>query len=187
MQVQAKMPVFDELSCILAQADSLTNPAEIHGILCGLICAGRKLDGQFWLHTAFRLIEARAHFPSSQRDRIIELYDSICRQLSGLDGEFQILLPNEAQPILERAASLTQWCYGFLYGLAFVDSAIMEIFAEESRDVLHSISEIAKLDYANIEVSDMDISAYLNVAEFVRSSIVRLYNEFVVKTTESLH
>ncbi len=186
MQIESKNFAFADFSHLLIQADSLANPAEIHGILSGLICTGQKLDGKFWFHTVLKLFEARAHIAPRHRGRVIELYDATCRQLSGLDGDFQLLLPDEEQPLARRAEALTQWCHGFLYGLKLADSGMFEVTTHDVRDALKCIAEIARLDFANIEVRDIDSNAYFGVMEYVRSAVVVVYQELASGTQDNL-
>lgn len=184
MQIQSTNLAFDDFSHLLIQADSLANPAEIHGILCGLICTGQKLDGKFWLHTVLKLFEAKAHISPRHRGRVIELYAATCRQLSDLDDSFKLLLPDQEQPLACRAEALSQWCYGFLYGLKLTDSSLVERSNQEVRDALKCISEIAKLDFSNIEVRDIDNNAYVGVVEYVRSAVVAVYQELAGNTRD---
>ena len=48
MQIQAKSPAFDDFYHLLTQAEVVTSPAEIHGMLCGFVCVGPKLNGGFY-------------------------------------------------------------------------------------------------------------------------------------------
>lgn len=177
MQIQTKIPAFKDFSYLLSQSDSIANPAEIHGILCGLICSGQKLDGKFWFHTVLKLFEAKAHIAPHNRGMVIELYDATCRQLSRLDSDFELLLPDDNQALAIQAEALSQWCQGYLYGLRLADNTILDKSTEDSRDALRCISEIAKLDFSSIEVREIDSKAYHGVVEFVRSSVIVLYDE----------
>lgn len=179
MQVEPKVPAFADFLSILNQADSITNPAEIHGVLCGLICTGQKLNGNFWLHSALKLFESRAHISGRYRDIVLDLYDSTCRQLSGVDTEFHLLLPMTDEKTLSTCAeALSIWCQGFLYGLQFNSATFDEELSDEVTEALRCITELAKLDFSHIEVSEIDKVAYLGVADFVKSSAVLIYEEF---------
>lgn len=179
MQIEPKVPAFADFLSILNQADSITNPAEIHGVLCGLICAGQQLNGNFWFHSALKLFESRAHITGRYRDIVINLYDSTCRQLSGLGTEFHLLLPMADEKSLSTCAeALSIWCQGFLYGLQFTAINLEDELSDEAAEALRCMTELAKLDFNHIEVSEIDKIAYLGVADFVKSSAVLLYEEF---------
>lgn len=195
MHIQSKVLGFIDYRHMLAQADSLANPAEIHGILSGLVCTGQKLDGQVGFNLILKLFETRAHITPAHRGLIIEMYDTLCRQLNCSESEFELLLPDTIQPLTERAEALSQWCQGFIYSLRLINNSLESEFSKEVRDTLNTICEIAKLDYANIVVRDVDTSAYVGVVEFVRTTVITLHHEIndtynklsANKAGESLH
>lgn len=177
MQIVPKILDFENFSYLLAEADSLASPAEIHGILCGIICSGQKMDGNFWFHTVLKLFESRAYLAPRHREMVLELYDSTCRQLGGLGSEFQLLLPDPSNSLPRRAEALSYWCQGFLYGIQLADSAISKGTSEENYNALSCISEIAQLDFRSIEVREIDNKAYVGVVEFVTDAVTSLYKE----------
>lgn len=177
MQVQSKTLGFADFSHILAQADVSTNPSEVHGILCGLVCIGHKLDGKFWFDAVLNTLGVKSLVDN--RELIIELYDTTCRQLSGLEYDFQLLLPEDGQSFSERAVALSRWCKGFSYGLEIADVSFPERVSEEVQDAVRCIAEVGKLDFGDIEVSDNDKSAYQSVVDFVRTSVIMMYAELM--------
>lgn len=182
MQVTPKLLDFENFSYLLSEADSLASPAEIHGILCGIICSGPKMDGNFWFHTILKLFESRAYLAPRHRNMVIDLYDNTCRQLIGLETEFQLLLPNESNSLNRRAQALSFWCQGFLYGLQLADSSIGKGTSDETFHALSCISEIAQLDFSSIEVKEVDNKTYSNVVEFVTDAVTSVYKELSGKT-----
>jgi yecA family protein len=186
MQIQPKTPAFEDFSGALMEADAMTNPAEIHGILAGLICTGQRLDGKFWFDAVLKLLATRANFSTAQRNLIIELYDTVCRQLNGHEDEFYLLLPSAERPLIDRATALSYWCEGFLYGLGLgganpaIDHASLE-----AREALRCMTELAKLDLERVDVSEknseMDQFAYQGVIEYVRIAVMTMYTEFAKK------
>ncbi len=177
MQIQPRLLAFADFSHILAQADVSTNPSEVHGILCGLICIGHKLDGKFWFDAVLNTLGVKSLV--CNRELIIELYDVTCRQLSGLEYDFQLLLPDENRPFAERAIALSRWCKGFSYGLELAGTVCAERLSEEVADALRCIIEVGQLDFAEIEVSEQDQTAYQSVIDFVRTSIIMMYAELM--------
>ena len=177
MQIQSKMLAFADFSHILAQADVPTNPSEVHGILSGLVCIGHKLDGKFWFDAILNTLGGKSLVYN--RELLIDLYDATCRQLSGLEYDFQLLLPNEVNSFAERAVALSRWCKGFTYGLEIADASFPERLSEEVLDAIRCIAEVGKLDFSDIEVSDSDKTAYQSVVDFVRTSVIMMYAELM--------
>ncbi len=177
MQIQPKTPASTESSPILLESSAVLNPAEIHGILCGLICIEQELDGKFWFNTVLKLLEARDQV-AMQRTLIIGLYDTAYRQLNSVTDECQLIIPKEGTTFTDRAVALSRWCKGFLYGLGLANKQPARHFSEEMQEALRCIDEIAKLDFDQIDVSESDQQAYQVVVEFVRTAVVTIYFEY---------
>jgi yecA family protein len=187
MQIQTKIPAFADFSNSLMEADAMTNPAEIHGVLAGLICTGQRLDGKFWLDAILRLLEARASLSQANRNVVIELYNAICQQLSSFDADFYLLLPSDEQTLTDRARALSRWCDGFLYGLTLSSSgsSILDSTPEEVQEALRCIAEVAKLDFEKVEITDqsteIDRFTYQSTVEYIRTAVMLMYDEFSKK------
>jgi len=181
MQVQTKIPAFDDFSGMLAQADVMASPAELHGILAGMISIGHKLDGKFWFDIILKRLATPTCVSLPQRRALIDLYDKTCRQLNDFNAEFQLLLPDEQQSFSTRAEALSRWCAGFLYGLQLEESLSRPI-TNDLRNALRCIAEIAQLDFNKIEVDDHDQPAYGAAVECVRAAVLTAYSEFSDKS-----
>ena len=186
MQVIPKLLDFKNFSYLLAEADSIANPAEIHGILCGIVCSGQKMDGNFWFHTVLNLFESKAFLSPQHRHMVLDLYDSTCRQLCGLESELQLLLPGQEMSLPLRAQALSYWCQGFLYGLQLADRSIGKSASEETFQALSCISEIAQLDFRNIEIKEIDSKAYIGAVEFITDAVNSVYKEFSSKAINQI-
>lgn len=176
MQVQEKSPAFDDFYHLLTQADVAASPAEIHGMLCGFICAGPKLNGGFLIDILLKRLGTRPRLVLEPQGAVVGLYDTACRQLSGLQT-FQLLLPDERYELGERAEALSLWCEGFLYGLGLGGSSIEEETPDVIHEALYCIAEIAKLEISNLVVTELDKLAYNEAIEFVTHAIPLIYEE----------
>ncbi|MES2142716.1 MAG: UPF0149 family protein [Pseudomonadota bacterium] len=179
MQIQANTLAFDDFYRLLSQTDVTTSPAEIHGVLCGFICVGTKLNGGFWIDSLLKRLGVRPPcLMLESQETVVGLYDAACRQLSGLQS-FRLLLPDEKHDLEERAEALSFWCEGFLYGLGLGVNS----FDEETSDVVHEalycIAEIAKLDISQLEVTELDKLAYDEAIEFITQAIPLIYEELM--------
>jgi uncharacterized protein YgfB (UPF0149 family) len=184
MQIQAKSPAFDDFYHLLTQAEVVTSPAEIHGMLCGFICVGPKLNGGFLIDILLKRLGTRPRFMLGSQGAVVGLYDAACRQLSGLQN-FQLLLPDERHELEERAEALSLWCEGFLYGLGLGGSSIEEETPDVIHEALYCIAEIAKLEISHLEVTELDRLAYDEAIEFITHAIPLIYEELTHYTVEA--
>lgn len=177
MQIQPKIPAFDDFSYVLAQADTPTSPSELHGVLSGLVCVEHRLNGGSWLDIILKRMGSHARLDSSKhQEMVLGLYDVICRQIGGFEEEFQLLLPSENRPLAERAKALSNWCQGFLYGFALGGDPIDDETSDVVHEAVRCISEIAQLDFNQIEITEMDGVAYEGVIEFITNSVPLIYS-----------
>lgn len=184
MQTQAKSPAFDDFYHLLTQAEVATSPAEIHGMLCGFVCVGPKLNGGFLIDILLKRLETSPPLMMGSQGAVVGLYDAACRQLSGLQA-FQLLLPDEQHELEERAEALSLWCEGFLYGLGLGGGSSIE---DETPDVIHEalycIAEIARLEINHLEVTALDKLAYDEAIEFITHAIPLIYEELIRYSVE---
>ncbi len=183
MQTQAKSPAFDDFYHLLTQAEVATSPAEIHGMLCGFVCVGQKLNGGFLIDILLKRLGTRPPFMLGSRGAVVGLYDATCRQLSGLQT-FQLLLPDEEHELEERAEALSLWCEGFLYGLGLGGSSIEDETPDVIHEALYCIAEIAKLEINHLEVTEVDKLAYDEAIEFITHAIPLIYEELIRYSVE---
>ncbi|MES2999033.1 MAG: UPF0149 family protein [Pseudomonadota bacterium] len=178
MQIQVKTPAFDDFYRVLSQAEVVTSPAEIHGVLCGFVCVGPKLNGGFWIDILLKRLDVRSRLMLGPQGAVVGLYDAACRQLSGLQS-FKLLLPDEQHELEERAEALSLWCEGFLYGLGLGDSSFDEEASDAVHEVLFCIAEIARLNVSQLEVTELDRLAYEEAIEFITQAIPLIYEELM--------
>lgn len=180
MHVQPKPTAFDDFYHLLSQAEVMTSPAEIHGVLCGFICVGNKLNGEFSIDILLQRLGGRTPDVEMgpQGGALVGLYDVACRQLSGLQS-FELLLPKPQQALSIRAEALSLWCEGFLYGLSFLGGMLEEELSESVSEALHCIAEIARLDVSQFEVSELDKKAYEEALDFVTQAIPLIHEELI--------
>ncbi len=92
--------------------------------------------------------------------------------------EFELLLPEDAQPLDARTAALAQWCQGFLYGLGA--SAIQDasgLPGEVGEIVRDFVGDHTRRGRRAIRATESNESAYAELVEFVRVGVQLLFEE----------
>src|SRR6201999_4500475 len=93
---------YTEIQRVLSDERSMTDAAEAHGTLAGCLCAAIGYRFEDWLQEI--LPEGRAH-PMS-KETLRELYVDTAGALEGPEMEFELLLPEDEEPIDARTAAL---------------------------------------------------------------------------------
>jgi hypothetical protein len=166
-------PDYSHIQQLLAQERSLADAAEAHGTLAGCLCAASGYRFEDWLREI--LPEGRAA-PAAAAD-LEELYTATAGALQQPDMEFELLLPEDEQPIDARTAALAQWCQGFLYGLgagAIPDAAGLP---GDVGEIVRDFVEITRAGVDAEQGEESNENAYAELVEFVRVGVQVLFEE----------
>ena len=165
---------YQTLADRLGSAEVALSPAETHGTLCGLICAGSGDDAEArWLDAVFGPADVLAE--ESRRDWL----GAASRTREAIEGPglgFSPLLPQDDRPLIERAAALHEWTQGFLYGLGLAGISEKGL-SGQAREVLKDFAEITRMDLDALEGSEEDEEALEELREFVWVAAMLVYEE----------
>jgi uncharacterized protein YgfB (UPF0149 family) len=164
---------FSEIQRVLADEHSMTDAAEAHGTLAGALCTASSYRFEDWLQEI--LPEGRAQPISTGALR--GLYFLTTETLAGAEMSFEPLLPEDAQPLDERAAALSQWCVGFLYGLGSGSIPDVSKLPGEVGEVVKDFDELTRVGVGAGESEEENESAYAELVEFVRVGVQLVFEE----------
>ena len=104
-------PAYQRLAELTEGHPSFT-VSELHGLLSGMLCADRGMDYGQWLD----LLSANdvASLTPTERDMLSRLFETTRDELTSPDFDFHLLLPDDEEPLADRARALGEWCRGFL-------------------------------------------------------------------------
>ena len=172
---------FGELDAALKRAGLVTDAAEMHGTLCGMICSGIDDTWDLWVGMVFDEADPDNPSMATSAGDLRRLYDQT-RALFASDGfEIQPLLPDDDEEIRTRTECLASWCQGFLYGLSLSDTPAEQI-PEQVKEI---IADFAELTRARVNVagagaeSEINENAYIELMEYVRVSVQLVYEELL--------
>jgi len=166
-----------ELDQVLSEYRIGINASELHGSLCGYLCAGGAAGTLAWcealaLEALHDLItddaDARRQFGLFFEDARARLIDP---QLS-----FEPLLPDPEERVARRADALVEWCRGFVGGLGLAGNDGAQALSANGEEVLGDLSRIAASDLDTGD-GDEDEADFSEVFEFVRVGVLLLQAE----------
>lgn len=177
---------FEELNHLLIPLGALNSPSELHGMLCGKLCGGKRLSGEEWLNESLEFMDVITneqegvvgdHEGRGQK-ALARLYPVVLAQLNDDQFSFQLLLPDEAADLDRRSQALGEWCHGFLTGFGSAGLDPTTQFTPESADCLRDLAAIAQIgDGADEE--DLEAENHLaEIIEYVRVAALTLFMEF---------
>ncbi len=151
----------------LASADVESSGAELHGIVCGLLCAGGS-DG-------LSLLKNELVSDLSPDDLLVQecwesaqrLYTETQTAINGPGLGFTPFLPDDEKPIRTRAMAVSEWCQGFLYGLGLGGLEDEKQLSEEAREALSDLTEITRMDVEALADDEENEDALVELTEFI--------------------
>lgn len=164
---------YAEIQSVLSTEHSLTDAAEAHGTLTGSLCSAVGYRFEDWLLEI--LPEGSSHHSDAQT--LQGLFRDTAAALNGAQMQFDLLLPEDGRPLLERAGALALWCQGFLYGLGvgvLRDAANMP---GEVSEIVNDITEIGGAAVDTAESEESNEAAYAELVEFIRVSVQVVFEE----------
>ncbi|HEV7715645.1 MAG TPA: UPF0149 family protein [Steroidobacteraceae bacterium] len=166
---------YTEIQRVLADERSMTDAAEAHGTLAGALCTASTYRFEDWLQE----ILPEGHAQPEATGTLRGLYFLTTETLAAADMAFEPLLPEDTQPLDERAAALSQWCVGFLYGLGSGSVQDLSKLPGEAGEVIRDFDELTRVGVGTGESDEENESAYVELVEFVRVGVQLVFEELV--------
>ena len=165
---------FEQAASLLEQHEVMATPAEMHGVLCGLLCGGVALDADSWQGEFNSLVIDGYTFAAPIRQWLDGLFQQTLQALLSQSG-LSLLLPDDEEPMPVRLACLTEWTQAFLAGFAVMQRELGGISAE-LQEMIEDLSNITQLD-TDGEVADEDESSYLVLYEHLKLAVMMAFDE----------
>ncbi len=172
---------FGDIQAAMQAGVPAGSPAEVHGVLAGMLCMDVGLDCRQWLGNFFG--PELSGIGEHDRSCLERLFSQTRRQLADFDFSFEPLLPGDDQPLEGRASALSEWCHGFLQGIGYRGGNAG--WPGECAEILRDFLEIVRLD---AEVAgEGDENAYAELTEYVRVGVQVIQQELVSNTSTLRH
>lgn len=142
------------------------SPAELHGEMCGAIAADGKLRQEQW---AQQWIDE--HLPKGNHSalsaHLVALLEDAAQSLASESFDFELKLPEDDLPVVERAQALASWCAGFLSGVGEGLTQAKKLPAD-IKEVFVDLERIARTNFSEEEAGDDAEADLTELTEYVR-------------------
>jgi uncharacterized protein YgfB (UPF0149 family) len=181
---------FDAIVDALQGAGAVSDPAEMHGTLCGLACILGANAQSLWMAdiltngsgSAVADEDSAAVVPAQERTAALlsALATASGTALEAGDMSFQPLLPGDDESLEQRTVALAAWCQGFNHGLALavrIADADEALKHETVAEIVRDFAELAQLGYVEDEIEGEGEVAWAELVEYVRVSVQLVFEE----------
>ncbi|QXO17767.1 MULTISPECIES: YecA/YgfB family protein [Vibrio] len=175
-------PDYATLASELQSAAVGVTPAELHGLLTGMLSGGLSLHDKSWQALIFDYTNDGMGWPVQALTLAEQTLNATSAELTATDLELTLLLPAEQgeHALMLFADAVAEWVNHFISGLGLVGAKVQNASAV-AKEALEDLEEIAKLGID--EEDDLEEQAQLleQVIEHVKACVLTLHAEFGVK------
>ena len=184
---------YERLRESLSAAGAVVALAELHGGVCGALCAGGVDAARRWLLDSLDDAEvgaatamdggsaenagSRFRPAGAVADDLEEMIRASVKMLEDDELTFEPLLPSDDALLAEQVEALAAWCQGFLSGVGTTAPASVE--SEALGEILRDFSEISRAGLSDDEAAghDQPDFALAEIHEYVRVSVQLVFEE----------
>lgn len=173
------MPDYATLAATLERCGLPQGPAEVHGFALGLRVAGVAEPRKTWrleLYSAFDPDDVLAKECRAALDR---LFDEVFSESEEGAMQLSLLLPQDVVVDAARLAAVRDWCQGFLFGIGLGGSALTGRLSVQGRELLRDFAEFTRLDTEDVENSEENRAALIEIEEYLREGVLLIRDELL--------
>lgn len=165
-------PDFEKVTTLLANNRIFNSASELHGIICGYLCAGGASNEYVLI---WHLLGQEGKASKIMTDLIERLSRQAYEQLDSPDFAFRMILPNDDEELGQRLRALGNWCEGFISGFGGAYAKGDTTLKDETREVLHDFTAIADIDERSEDGTEKDENDYMEIVEYVRMAVCSVF------------
>ena len=172
------LPEYQSIAAELKSASLAVTPAELHGLLVGMLSGGLAINDQTWQPILFDYTNEGMGWPSSALGLAQSVFQVTVNELTGTSMELSLLLPDEAdeEGLFALADGVSDFVNHFISGMGLAGIAIDKA-SDDAKEALTDLEEIAKLGID--EDDDLGEQALLleQVIEHVKACVLTIHAE----------
>jgi uncharacterized protein YgfB (UPF0149 family) len=177
----------EKVTAAIATLELGVDAAELHGGICGLLCARGPGAVSIWIRESGADQVPRLGDAVAAAEQLHDAEAETWRDLKGPSLIFYPLLPDEEGVLAERVAGLALWCQGFVTGLGLggysLEDAAFEDDPSGSRaQIAEIVSDFVEISRAGLDSDDLNEADRAGfelaaLVEYVRVSVQLIFEE----------
>ena len=181
---------YQQAQQLLESNDIFVMPAEVHGIITGLLACGVDIEEKDYQGLLCDVLNDGISFEKNLKHWLSELYTQVVESFTNEQLQFEMLLPDEEDSLIDQANALVAWVNGFLLGFGLKQQDYGKI-SGDVKEVIQDFTEISRLD-THFDETEEDKQALHEVLEYVRVSAMLCLSELgkhenTAQTSKTLH
>ncbi|KEF30703.1 MAG: YecA family protein [Gammaproteobacteria bacterium] len=176
----ARAAEFERWANVFTAHKAFSHPSELHGVLCGRLAAGNRIEEPDWLAMVCEhmgLPDAAIEESEDLAPFMNRAYEQTLELLKAADMSFHPLLPDDEYAIEQRLEALVAWVRGFLEGMALAAGESLGQAPDEIRELIEDMVAISQLSDEE-EADEESEQQLLEITEYIRLGALAVYTEF---------
>jgi hypothetical protein len=141
-----------------------------------MICGGLAVDDESWAGPVCDYANQGEPMTDGAKMMVRTLFTTTADELIGGGFEFSLLMPDDDEPLADRADALTEWVSSFISGLGLMDLQKNQL-SEEITEVLADLQEISQLGIDEDDDLEDQAALFEQVVEHVRMCVLSCHSE----------
>lgn len=172
----ASLPPHDDIDLSLEDAGAAMGASATHGLLAGLACAGLQLPRERLAQVLSDELDLPEP-PAPLLQALGRLDSRLRQQLADDELGFELLLPDDEEPLEARVKAMADWCDGFLGGFGLGCGELPpRRLPEDVRSLLQTFGEFARAELGG-EEDEAAEKDYAELVEYLRMATLTIYTE----------
>lgn len=174
MSAEQRTTTHLQLQAALDLAGVEMRASEVHGMVCGEICRRVRAATDADFPTLLGMPDPEAGGVQGLLGLVEELLEETRRQLDA-GMRFELVLPDDEEPVDERTASLADWARGFVLALLRGDDPALTDVEGDSGEFLQDLVKISEARPGSD--TEEDEKALAEIEEYIRVGVQLVFEE----------
>jgi uncharacterized protein YgfB (UPF0149 family) len=179
----SSLPDYADIAAAMQRSGLSQGPAEVHGFALGLLLGGVQDAAELWQQELYSEFDPADVLAVECRDVLERIFTVVFN-----DGPLDTmvltpLLPEDIRVDASRLSALRDWCQGFLFGFGLGGRGAGRGLSDQTREVIHDIAEIGRLDTDDVDNTDDNRAALIELEEYLRVGVLLIHDEAKLETT----
>ncbi len=166
---------YQQAQLLLEKYDIHIMPAEVHGVISGLLACGLDILSDEYLTILSDVFNEGQAFPHELKNYLAGVYKEVVNSFGQDDLSFSLYLPDEDETLADQANAIVAWVAGFLLGFGLKQKNYGQL-SPDVKEVVADFTEISKLD-THFDETEEDEQALYEIIEYVRISTLLCFSE----------
>ena len=167
---------YDAFTSLLEEHNMVATAAEVHGVICGLICGGMAKDDARWQQHFNDLLNDGFGLPAELKKAVNLLFYRVYEDLLS-QHRLELLMPDDDQPLDERLDAMMEWAGAFLAGFGVVQQELNKA-SPELQEMIQDISNITQVSGEFEQEDEESEAAYTVLYEHLKLGATLAFEEF---------